>query len=447
MRDILLIAIVLGFASIALVRPFVGILLFTWLAFFYPQSYTWGFGRTFPFSQIVAIATIMGYLSSGETKRFPVSRESILLLCLWAIFGFSSLFAIYPDQALDKLIYVSKILLMVFLTMSLVKDKSRLDMLLTVIALSIGFVGLKGAVFVLATGGENLVLGPEGSFLEANNSIGLALAMNVPLLYYLSRTETRPWLRKVKIAMLWGSFPAIICTYSRGAWLGLVMVTGLLFLRSKHKFLIVSTVGLLALIGAGALSQLLPERLFTRYDQLENYQEEASAESRFWNWEFCKRVALAHPLTGGGFDFPNWRLYRQYYPEFAERWGEYKTWSCHSSWFTMFGEHGFPGIIIWLSLLLSCFASLRSLRAYGKLNPEYSWIVLFSDAIQAALVAYMVVGTFLDANYFDMFYYLVATVVIANEIVRVARRTEALNVLTASTPVLGARMPARALVR
>src|SRR5215467_7240493 len=317
MRDILLTVIVSGFALIALVRPFVGILLFTWLGFFYPQSYTWGFGRELPFSQIGGVATIAGYLFSKETKRFPITRESILLLCLWAIFSLSSLFAIYPDLAANHLIYISKILLMVFLTMSLITDRFRLEMVLRVIALSIGFVGIKGAAFVLATGGENMVWGPEGSFLEANNSIGLALAMNVPLLYYLWRTETRPWLRKLMMTMLWGSFPSIICTYSRGAWFGLAIVTGLLLLRIKHKFLVVSAVGCIALIGAGTLSQILPQRLFTRYDQLENYEEDSSAESRFWSWEFCKRVGLDRPLTGGGFDFPSRDTYRQYYPEFA----------------------------------------------------------------------------------------------------------------------------------
>ena len=165
MRDVLLTAIVSGFASLALVRPFVGILLFTWLGFFYPQSYTWGFGRDLPFSQIAAIATILGYFFSREARRFPVTRESILLLCLWAIFGVSSFFAIYPAQAADRFLYISKILLMVFLTMSLVKDKSRLDMLVRVIALSLGFIGLKGrdiccrywrGVYDLGTGGELL---------------------------------------------------------------------------------------------------------------------------------------------------------------------------------------------------------------------------------------------------------------------------------------------------
>jgi len=54
----------------------------------------------------------------------------------------------------------------------------------------------------------------------------LALVMNIPLLYYLLKTETITWLRWLIKAMLLFSFPAVVCTYSRGAWLGLAMVTG-----------------------------------------------------------------------------------------------------------------------------------------------------------------------------------------------------------------------------
>ena len=264
-----------------------------------------------------------------------------------------------------------------------------------------------------------MILGPEGSFLEANNSIGLALAMNVPLLYYLSRTEARPWLRKVIIVMFWGSFPAVICTYSRGAWLGLAVATVLLFLRMKHRFLVGAALGLLAIIGASALPLIIPQRLSNRYDQLVNYEEDDSAESRFWNWEFCRRVGMARPLTGGGFNFSTKATHAEYYPEFLERWPE-KNWSCHSTWLSIFGDHGFPGFLLWILLLFSCFSTLRRLRSYGNTRPENSWLSLYADAIQTAFVAYMVVGTFLDAAYFDMFYYLVAMVIVAKEIVYAA---------------------------
>jgi probable O-glycosylation ligase (exosortase A-associated) len=440
MRDILLIAVVSGFSLVALFRPFVGILFFVWLGFFNPQSYTWSIAKTLPLSYITAVSTVIGFFISGEAKKFPLRRESILLLMLWAVFGFSSLDAIYPDQAADHLISISKILLMIFLTIVLTTNKSRLDALLRVIAFSLGFYGLKGGVFAFATGGEYLVFGPENTFLEANNSIGLALVMNIPLLYYLLRNETRPWLRWVIRAMLWSSFPAVICTYSRGAWLGLAIVSALLLLKSRHKFVVVALAGVFLALSLSALPRLLPERLFSRYDQLVNYEKDDSAESRLWNWEFCKRVGLARPLTGGGFSFYSMETHARYYPEFLERWPD-KEWTCHSAWLTVFGEHGFPGFILWITLLVCCLLTLRQIRAYGKTRPEISWIVVLADAIQCSFVAYMVVGTFLDAAYFDMFYYLVAVVIIGKEIALTVPQTAPLSSPTLApamtAPVLG----------
>jgi probable O-glycosylation ligase (exosortase A-associated) len=444
MRDLLLIAILVPCALKALYQPVFGLLLFTCLGFLNPHSMTWGIGRTFPFSQLAGITTIVGYLFWSEPKRFPRQQELMLLLALWGMFGISTLFAIYPDKALTPFIRLSKILLMVFLSLSLINTDQRLHLLLRVIAFSLGFYGFKAGIFVILNGGNYLVWGPEDSFLYANNSIGLALAMNIPLLWYLLRIETRRWLRWVIWAMLLLSYPATIFTYSRGAWIGLAMATALLILRSRYKFLIVTAAGVATLTILPALAQLLPERLVQRYDTLEHYEEDGSAQSRFWNWEFCRRVGFAHPLTGGGFDYYSIENYAIYFPEFLERWPG-KLWSCHSTWYTIFGEHGFPGFILWVTLLGSCFLSLRRIRLYGNASVEMSWVTSCADALQASLVAFMVVGTFLDAAYFDMFYYLIGVIIILKE--RIRQTTSAIpspRVIPASkSPVL---TPRRALV-
>src|SRR5215510_3298111 len=95
------------------------------------------------------------------------------------------------------------------------------------------------------------------------------------------------------------SYPAVVCTFSCGAWLGLAAATLMIVLRSKHKFFIAPALGVLAII----LLPLLPQRVLSRYNDLANYEEEASAQSRLWNWEFCTRVGMAHPLAGGGFNY------------------------------------------------------------------------------------------------------------------------------------------------
>lgn len=419
MRDLLLIVIVVVCSVIALRRPVVGILSFVGLGFLNPHTMTWSIARTFPFAQLTGIGTILGFLFWSEPKHFPRQREAFLLLALWVIFGISTAFAIAPDRAWDRLIQVSKILLMVFLTTALINTEQRLQWLLRVISLSLGFFGVKGGLFVIMTGGNFMVLGPGDTFIGASNALGLALTMNIPLLLYLWKSETKLWLRWIILVMLVLSYPAIICTYSRGAWLALGAVTVFILLKRKHKFSVMAAMALFLSILMPYMPTLFPQRAAERYDALVNYQEEGSAQARLWSWEFCQRVGLAHPITGGGFDFYSPSAYATYFPEFWEHLQERgRAWSCHSMWYTIFGEHGFLGFLLWLGLIGSYLLSLKPIRTYGKTHVGMSWMVHCADALQIALIAYMVGGTFLDVAYFDMFYYLIAVLIIVKERIR-----------------------------
>jgi probable O-glycosylation ligase (exosortase A-associated) len=251
--------------------------------------------------------------------------------------------------------------------------------------------------------------------------MGLALAMNVPLLIYLLRRETNRHMKWVIRAMIVLSYPAVVCTFSRGAWIGLAAGTALMVLRGRKKFVMVVCLSLAAILAV----PYLPDRVANRYDDLRNYQGERSAQSRFWNWEFCRRVGFSNPLTGGGFNFYSIENYARYYPEFLEQWPG-MLWTCHSAWLTVLGEHGILAFLLWLSLILASLLSLRRLRAYARSHPETPWPAPFADSVQAAILVFLIVATFLDAAYFDMFYELIAAIVIAKDVVRrEARRAAA----------------------
>lgn len=410
MRDILLLVGVSIAAFIGLVRPSFGVLTYAFLGVFSPQSLTWGFARTLPFSQVAAISTIVGMFISSERKVFPAQREIALLILFWGFMAFSTWFALYPDDALESYIYVSKVFLMIVVTTILINSKDKLHSLIRVIGLSLGFYGLKGGVFALASGGSMMVFGPDNSFLSANNSIGLALAMNIPILLYLIKQEASARLRWLIKAMLVFSYPAIVCTYSRGAWMGMVAATALSVIKSRNKFLMIGVTGVLTMFLVTIVPKIAPENLVHRYDDLVNYDKEDSAQSRFWNWEFCKRVGLGRPL-GGGFNFYNLEVYEQFYPEFQARWPG-KVWSCHSMWLTILGEQGILGTIIWVSLIASCMISLARMSMKSRGSSDEKYLIDFTDMIKSSMVTYFVVGTFLDAAYFDLFYYFVAFVVI-----------------------------------
>ncbi len=378
---------------------------------------TWSIGHSLPLSQVVGLCTIVGYLFWPEPKRLPRQSEVILLLTLWGMYSISTFLAIYPEQAFVHYQRISKILLMVFLSMSIINTEERLHLLMRVIFFSIGIYAVRSGIFSIVTNGQFMVYGPEDSFLEANNSIGLAFVMNVPFLFYFLKIEHSRWLRWLIKAMLVLSYPAVICTFSRGAWLGLAVVTVLIMLKSEHKFRTIAVASIFGILIAPLVPLLIPQRVAHRYDDLTNYEKEGSAQSRLWTWEFCRRVGVARPLVGGGFDFYSRETYELYYPEYLQLWSG-DIHSCHSMWFTVLGEHGVITFFLWLGLLGSGFLSLKRIRAYGMAHREKSWVIHYADMLQVAFVGYIVVGTFLDVAYFDLFYQSVAVIAIIREKIR-----------------------------
>ena len=238
-RDIVVTLIVVGSLPFCLTRPWIGILMWSWIGYMNPHRLTWSFAYTMPFAMMVAVATLTGLLFTRERKPLPKTIETYLLLALWVLFVISTLGAYNPTGAWDQLDKVSKILLVTFITMLLFQDAYKLKLLLYVMALSIGFYGLKGGIWAIVTGGGNSVLGPPDSFIAGNTEIGLAINMVIPLLVLLIRFEERRWVKMGLRATLFFSIPAVLFTYSRGAVVGLGVVLTLMFVKSKAKFVII----------------------------------------------------------------------------------------------------------------------------------------------------------------------------------------------------------------
>jgi probable O-glycosylation ligase (exosortase A-associated) len=378
-----------------------------------PHRLTWTFAFSMPFAQMVAIATVAGMFLSRDIERRPIPwlRETRLLFGLWVIYTLTTLVALYPDEAWPQLMKVSKVLLFTFLTLMFFQSRERLRYLFLVLALSIGFFGLKGGLWVLRTGGVHNVLGPENTFIGGNTEIGLALNMTLPFLLFLAREEPRRWLRRLMLVTFAFSIVAIIFTYSRGAILTLPVTLMMLFLHARKRLVGLVALGLLALF----VTHYPPEHWFSRVATIERYEEDASAMGRLTSWRVAWGLALDRPLTGGGFwALPHKEIFQRYAPGYPD------VHSAHSIYFAVLGDHGFPGLALFVGLLVSCFVSLRTLRRNLANEPEAAWLVNYSRMIEASLVAYAVGGAFLTQAYWDLFYHLVSFVILLKVLARQA---------------------------
>ncbi len=72
MRDILVTLLVFGSLPFILKRPYIGVLVWSWISYMNPHRLTWGFAYSLPFAQIVAVTLLFSFLISREKKSYPV---------------------------------------------------------------------------------------------------------------------------------------------------------------------------------------------------------------------------------------------------------------------------------------------------------------------------------------------------------------------------------------
>lgn len=402
MRDLLVTAIVFGAIPFIFKRPWIGILLWSWLGYMNPHRLTWGFASTFPFAFIVAIVVVIAFVVSREKKEMVWTRETVVLLLFIGWMLFTTFFALYPELAWAQWNKVWKIQLMVFLTVMLIQNRQQLHWLVWVISASIGYYGVKGGIFTIMTGGNFRVWGPEGTFIGGNNEIGLALIITIPLMRYLHLQAENKWVRWGLAAAMVLSAIAAIGTQSRGALVAILAMGFFLWLKSRQK----AVTAIYVVIAVAVLATLMPQSWYDRMDTIANYQEDGSAQGRINAWHTAFNLAK-HRITGGGFEPFQAAVFRQYAPnplDFRD---------VHSIYFEAMGEHGFIGFGLFMMFGLLGWLRAQQVIKRCKLDPDKKWASDLAAMIQVSLVGYAVGGAFLGLAYFDLPYHLIIIIVLA----------------------------------
>ncbi len=408
MRDIFLFVIIFASVPFCFLRPWIGILVFSWLSYMNPHRYTFGPAYDFPFAKIIAAVTIAGLFFTKDKMSLPKTRETLLIVFLGIYFTLTNFFAFYPDKAWIQWEKVIKVLVMTLVTIVLINDRAKLKYLVMVIAFSIGLLGIKGGIFSLATGGEHRVYGPPGSLIADNNEMALALNMILPMLFFLAADEKH---RRMKM-ILWFTFGmSIISTvfsYSRGGFITLAVVGAILLYKTRYKIFLIPLISIILLISI----PYVPAQWFDRVESIKTYEESQSAMGRIYAWHTAFNVAKDRPLYGSGFEGLQGNTRYRYSPK------PFSTaLDVHSIYFEVLGEHGFLAFGLYIGLILSTLLITQKLRKFSFSDPEYQWVNSYSNMLQIGLIAYMVGGIFLGRAYFDLFYHLVAMTVIVRVLV------------------------------
>jgi probable O-glycosylation ligase (exosortase A-associated) len=436
-RDLLVLAIVLLMLPSSFKRPFVGLLLFSWLAYMRPQDLCWGFVRPMRLSFFVGIVMVVGWWANEQGRRAFARWDfrSMAILVLAILATISYLLAQTWDQYTNRFFAeFLKIVVVALFTSGQVDTKQRLRTLLWLIAISLGFFGVKGGILGILSGGAAIKRGP-GGMLEDNNDYALGLVMNIPLLWYLGASERRsPWVKPYTQVAVALTIITVALTHSRGGFLAMV-ATGLWIAWRSGKLVR----ALLLLAGLGVVFLLcVPHEVLERLGSITDTGE-SSIQARFRSWTVALAMIRAHPLLGVG---PRNFVYR--FEEFSDAplfVGE-QTHVAHNSYLQIWAEGGTFAFLCYLMLLGSIFVVCRKVYRVARVRPELRWAANYSRMFEATTIGFLVGSVFLNRGHFDLIYHWIAMVTALGAIVAAELRSSAAESI--SQPISQSSQPARA---
>jgi probable O-glycosylation ligase (exosortase A-associated) len=396
MRDIAITLLILGLIPMILKYPWTGVLVFAWVSIFNPHRFAWGFAYDFQFVMIIGVATVVSMLLHWKEVRLPINSVTVLLMLLPFWMTVTLLFALEPSAAYLRWEEVMKTFFFVLVAASLLHSRKQLEAFLWVIVVSIGFYGIKGGIFTLLVGGGARVYGPPGtSFLRDNNSIAVAIIMIIPLMHFLGNTVSSKWIKLGMYGAMCLSGMAVLGSQSRGAFVGIVVMVGFLWLKSTKKLLSATVLLPVCVLSIG----FMPQEWVSRMDSIGDYEQDMSAQGRLNAWRMAFNLANDRPLVGGGFvtDVP--RIFEMYAPDPTD------VRSAHSVYFQMLGEHGYVGLALFLSLAIASWMTARRTIKASRNSSDCAREADLARAIQVSLIGFASAGAFVNIAYWDFVYY------------------------------------------
>ncbi len=405
MRALAFIATLLATLPLGFVAPYAGVLLWCWLSFLNPHQLIFFSGL--PVVYMAAVVTAVGLVMSREPKRLPGNLTPWILLLFMFWTTVSTMFALEPISAWPEWNQDEKTFVLALTIMVVMTNRVRLHALVWVIVLSVAYFSLKGGIFVLVTGGGSHVQGIEGTVTGDNNNLGLIMVMSWPLVNYLRLNSGSKSIRLGLAALMVLTIVAVLGTYSRGAFLALFPMLAYFWWKTKRK-VVIGIIGVIAIVPAVAF---MPQKWVDRMNTIETYQQDGSAMSRIQQWGFALSLAHDRPLVGGGFNAAQSRLVvRQYYPDEVVR-------AYHSIWFQSLGDHGVPGLLLFISIGLFGWRNASVVRRATRSRPELAWANDLATMSQVSLAGYFLAGSLLSMAYYDCYYAIIAMLAVLRDVV------------------------------
>ena len=152
MRDLFLFAGLLVLLPLILREAFIGVLAWLWISLMNPQREVYSLLANFQLNLYIATLTIFVWLLSRKRETLPANGfvTFLVLFALWSTV--CTYLALDRPHSLPLWDRTMKTVVLVVAVATLARSPARIQAVLWIVAVSIGFYAIKGAGFVVLTG-------------------------------------------------------------------------------------------------------------------------------------------------------------------------------------------------------------------------------------------------------------------------------------------------------
>ena len=243
----------------------------------------------------------------------------------------------------------------------------------------------------------------SGNYFGDENDVSLYINMVLPFCYFMLLAERPIVIRVYYGAALVIGLVAVVVSFSRGGFVGLVAILFVVWLVSPRKLL---TVALTSLLALGVF--LYSGEHYLKEMSTVSDTKESTASARLKSWASAWDMFVDNPMGVGGGNF------QVRFPEYqADRfsrgmWGRV----AHSIWFTLIPELGIVGIVLFARLLFYNFRDIWRLRPIpSRIDADAPFFKSLSAAFLASSAGFFASASFLSVLYYPHYWYLTAMIV------------------------------------
>ena len=370
--------------------------LYLWIAYFRPESWAWSdIFTTLNLSYFAGAYLLLRTVLAGTPIRLTTRSSLLFLYLAWALLSTTQ--GLNYDYSMPYWQEFAKAVIISYLITILVQTTADLRFVLMVITFSLGFEAVKqGWLQLLLNPGE--ANGNRIPFLGDNNLVAVGMAMLLPVIAALAATSTG-WLKRLFQFMSVGVLYRAVSTYSRGGLLALGALGGMHLWRSPHKLRTVAAFVILLAVVVPVLPQAYWDRMATIAAPAD--ERDASQTGRLHFWQVASAMASDHPILGIGH-----RGYEAAYDTYDWSQGEQgRRRAVHSAWFGVLAEAGYPGLLIYVAIVVSSFFACRRVRKSAARGEVPDELGAYARALETGLVAFIIGGSFVSFQYCEMLWH------------------------------------------